>query len=63
MRFRSSVLRCFDDPEHCDVCRFIDGNRSIAVMAKVIELLDAELADSEEYNRELVKGLVDAIDS
>jgi len=32
-------------------------------MAKVIELLDAELADSEEYNRELVKGLVDAIDS
>jgi len=62
MAFKSSVLRCFDDPEHCDVCRFIDGDRSVKVMERVIEVLDAELADAED-NEEILRGLVNAIDS
>lgn len=50
-RFESTVLNCFDDAEHCLVCRFIAGDRSTETLLHVIDVLDQSLAEEETENR------------
>jgi len=50
-QWKSDVLRCFVDDEHCEICRFIAGDRSEAVMMKVIETLDRELAAERSLSK------------
>ena len=56
--WKSTVLRCFDDPDHCKVCAFIAGDRSAETMLHVIERLDAALADEELHARRVLDALI-----
>lgn len=55
--WKSSTLRCFDDPDHCKVCAFIAGDRSEAVLMEVIRVLDVTLADRERHCRSLYESI------
>ena len=56
--FKSSVLTCYVGDDHCSVCNFLAGDRSIGTLLKVIEILDTYLADSEIAERRLQRALV-----
>lgn len=58
--WESSVLMCYDNPDHCKLCKFIDGDRSEDVMLEVIRILDETLADRESYTRKLNMMLLDS---
>lgn len=62
MRWKSSVLRTFMEPEHCRVCAFIAGSRSTTDMLEVIRILDLELAESEETVDRLSRAFQKLID-
>lgn len=54
MKYKSSVLRCCVDDECCDVCRFLNGDRSEEVLLAVIDRLDQELALGELVERTML---------
>ena len=58
--YKSSVLRCYDDPCECLVCSFIAGDRSPESMLETIRVLDASLADKEILVRHLLFAAGDA---
>ena len=47
MKYKSSVLNCYDNPDHCLVCRFLDGDRRAEVLMAVVKQLDSKLERSE----------------
>ena len=55
-KWKSSVLTCFDDDDHCAICRFIAGKPCDLI--DVIELLDGKLHDAEEMRKRLVDVLL-----
>lgn len=50
--YKSSVLKCFVDDDHCAVCRFIAGSRDIEDMLRVITIMDEKLAEEETILRD-----------
>ena len=62
--YRSSVLRCDIRDDDCPLCRFVGkGDRSPATLMRVIEVLDNELAETEQHARRLTTALVDKVGS
>ena len=55
--YESSVLLCYDSPDHCQICRFIDGDRSETAMMAVIKQLDSKLSKTERAVSALVKTM------
>lgn len=55
--WKSSVLRCFDDDDHCPVCRFLRDDLSVGTLLKVIEVLDTTLGEAETEVRTLTLTL------
>lgn len=56
-RWKSDVLNCFVGDDHCPVCRFIAGDRTVDIMLAVIRRLDDELASEEEHNQLLLEAM------
>ena len=54
-KWKSSTLNYYDSPDHCLICRFIDGDRSEEVMLAVINQLDHSLSKKEN-----IRGLLKA---
>lgn len=52
--WKSSTLTIYDSPDHCLICRFIDGDRSEEAMMATIKQLDTTLHDKEELFRVMV---------
>lgn len=57
--YRSTVMRCYVGDNHCPVCRFIDGSRSVDDMLAVIVQLDTSLAEAEDERRETLQRLIE----
>ena len=57
-QFKSSTLNYYDSPDHCLICRFIDGDRSEEIMMAVIKQLDHSLHREEIWSRELRSVLI-----
>lgn len=59
-QWKSSVLNTFNDPEHCKVCAFVDGDREYETLMEVIRILDLALAEKSQRIDELVNLLVNS---
>jgi len=59
--WKSSVLRCYAEPDHCLICKFIDGDRSEEAMMAVIRRLDTDLDREEQECRKMTDALVAAV--
>ena len=60
--YKSSVLRCHVGDDNCPLCRFIEhDDRSPAVLMRVIEVLDAELSENEDFMRSAIRSLVEKV--
>ncbi len=44
MKYKSSVMTCYDDADHCSVCRVISGGREAADLLETVRILDKALA-------------------
>ncbi len=60
--WKSHVLNIYDSPDHCKVCKFIDGDRSEDVMLETIRILDASLADTTAHAKSLQDIVVHLLD-
>ena len=52
-KWKSSVLTCFDDDDHCAICRFIAGKPCDQI--EVIKVLDDQLDDCEQSERQFAR--------
>ena len=56
--WKSSVLNIHAADDECPICLFLDGRRDTDTLMKVIELLDAKLADREKHFDRLIEALI-----
>jgi hypothetical protein len=59
--WRSTVLTCYVDDNHCGVCRFISGSKKYDDMLETIKVLDTTLSEVEEVERRLLKRISELI--
>ena len=58
MKYQSSPMRCYQDADHCAVCRVIAGGREVADLLETVRILDKALAESQRLEREAVKAML-----
>jgi hypothetical protein len=58
MKFQSKPMNIIEHESHCDVCRFLTGDRSPETMLKVIQVLDHQLHKQERIIKDCLMTIV-----